>query len=54
MKFVPSMRNAFSLTADPNTETVFTVPLPGDVGETPGVLLIKSNMLNRRVGTFRM
>jgi hypothetical protein len=44
----------FSLTADPNTDTVLTVPLDGDEGETPGVLRMKSNMLDRRVGIVRM
>ena len=50
MKLVPSMRNMFSLTADPNTDTVLTEPLAGEVGETPGVLLIRLNMLYRRDG----
>jgi len=27
VKFVPSMRNRFSLPPDPNADTVFTVPL---------------------------
>lgn len=45
VKLVPSMRNAFSLTADPNTATVLTEPLDGDVGDTPGALLIRLNML---------
>ncbi len=54
VKFVPSMRNAFSLTADPNTDTVLMAPLAGEVGETPGALLIRLNMLYRRVGTDRM
>ena len=48
------MRNVFSLTADPNTDTLFTVPLAGDEGDTPGVLRIRSNMLNRRDGIVRM
>src|SRR5688500_2307250 len=48
------MRNAFSLTADPNTETVLTEPLAGEVGETPGALLIRLNMLYRRDGISRM
>ena len=47
---MPSMRNRFSLPPEPNADTVLTVPLDGDVGETPGAALIKSNMLNRRVG----
>jgi hypothetical protein len=42
------------LTLDPNIDTVLDVPLDGDVGDTPGVLLIKSNMLYRRVGTVLM
>src|SRR5919201_6521820 len=51
VKFVPSMRNRFSLPPEPNTDTVLTVPLDGEVGDTPGAALIKSNMLYRRVGT---
>src|SRR4029453_16212194 len=50
VKFVPSMRNRFSLTPPPNEDTVLTVPLVGEVGDTPGAALIKSNMLYRRVG----
>ena len=50
MKLVPSMRNAFSFTPEPNADTVFTVPLDGEVGDTPGAALMKSNMLNRREG----
>src|SRR6195256_6042337 len=50
VKFVPSMRNRFSLPPEPNADTVFTVPLDGDVGDTPGAARIASNMLNRRVG----
>ena len=50
VKFVPSMRNRFSLPPDPNADTVLTVPLDGDVGDTPGAARIASNMLNRRVG----
>src|SRR5262245_48078353 len=50
VKFVPSMRNRFSLPPEPNAETVVAVPLDGDVGETPGAALIASNMLNRRDG----
>src|SRR5215831_15258571 len=50
VKFVPSMRNRFSLPPEPNADTVLTVPLDGDVGDTPGAALIKSNILNRRVG----
>ncbi len=54
VKFVPSMRNVFSFTADPNAETVLTVPLDGDVGEIPGAFFRKSNMLKRRVGVVAM
>src|SRR5436190_13688913 len=50
VKFVPSMRNRFSLTPDPKEDTVLTVPLVGEVGDTPGAARIKSNMLYRRVG----
>src|SRR4030095_614810 len=50
VKFVPSIRNMFSLTPEPHEETVLTMPLVGDVGDTPGAALIKSNMLYRRVG----
>src|SRR6185436_15055478 len=50
VKFVPSIRNRFSFPPEPNTDTVLTVPLDGDVGDTPGTARIKSNMLNRRVG----
>ena len=39
------MRKAFSFTPDPNTETVLIDPPAGDVGDTPGVLLIRLNML---------
>ena len=50
VKFVPSMRNRFSLPPDPKADTVLTVPLVGDVGDTPGAARIESNMLKRRVG----
>src|SRR5262249_24939554 len=50
VKFVPSMRKRFSLPPDPNADTVVTVPLDGDVGDTPGAARIASNMLNRRDG----
>ena len=50
VKFVPSMRNVFSLVPDPNADTLLVVPFPGDVGDTPGAALMKSNMLNRRTG----
>src|SRR5262245_11450022 len=50
VKFVPSMRNRFSLPPEPNADTVLTVRLDGDVGDTPGAALIISNMLNRPVG----
>src|SRR5580765_5520043 len=53
VKLVPSMRNRFSLPPEPNADTVFTVPLDGDVGDTPGAALIASNMLKRRDGTAR-
>src|SRR6476660_10467495 len=53
VKFVPSMRKRFSLPPEPNAETVLTVPLDGEVGETPGAALIESNMLNRRDGIAR-
>src|SRR4051812_48715090 len=51
VKLVPSIRNRFSLPPEPNAETVFTVPLDGEVGDTPGAARIASNMLNRLVGT---
>jgi hypothetical protein len=44
------LRPVFSLTPDPKADTVLTVPLVGEVGDTPGAALIKSNMLNRRAG----
>ena len=50
VKFVPSMRNAFSLVPEPNTETLLLATLPGEVGETPGAARMESNMLNRRIG----
>src|SRR5216683_2872780 len=50
VKFVPSMRNWFSLVPEPNTDTVVVVPLDGDVGEIPGAARIESNILARRVG----
>src|SRR3954465_16002702 len=50
VKFIPSIKNAFSLVPEPNTETLLLETLPGDVGDTPGATLMKSNMLNRRVG----
>src|SRR5262245_20479330 len=50
VKFVPSMRNMFSLTPEPNEDTVLVIPLVGEVGDTPGAALIKSNILYRRVG----
>ena len=55
VKFVPSIRNWFSLTPDPSadtlvTDTVFVVLPAGDVGEIPGADLTKSNMPNRPVG----
>jgi hypothetical protein len=36
VKFVPSMRNWFSLVPEPNADTVVVVALDGEVGETPG------------------
>ncbi len=50
VKFVPSIRNWFSLVPEPNADTVVEVALPGEVGETPGAARMKSNMLARRVG----
>src|SRR5438128_11721688 len=50
VKFVPSNRNWFSFVPEPNADTVVVVPLEGEVGEIPGVALIASNMLDRRVG----
>src|SRR5919204_5607191 len=50
VKFVPSMRNRFSLPPEPSADMVLTEPLDGEVGDTPGAALIKSNMLYRRVG----
>src|SRR5262245_10454532 len=55
VKFVPSMRNWFSLTLEPSADTLVAdrlvvVPLAGEVGEIPGAALIKSNMLSRPVG----
>jgi hypothetical protein len=45
VKLVPSIRNRFSLPPDPKADTVFTVPLDGDVADRPGAALIASNML---------
>ena len=50
VKFVPSMRNWFSLVPEPNAETVVARALDGEVGEIPGRPGWKSNMLARRVG----
>src|SRR5437667_7933871 len=36
VKFVPSTGNRFSLTPEPKADTVLTVPLAGEVGDTPG------------------
>ena len=44
------MRNRFSFVPEPNTEMVVTTPLEGEVGDTPGAALTKSNILARRVG----
>src|SRR5688572_12218148 len=53
VKLVPSNRNWFSFVPEPNADTVAVVPLDGDVGDTPGAALMKSNMLARRVGMVR-
>jgi hypothetical protein len=50
VKFVPSIRNWFSLTPEPNADRVVVIALDGEVGETPGAALMKSNMLTRRAG----
>jgi hypothetical protein len=50
VKFVPSIRNMFSFVPEPNADTLLVATLPGEVGETPGAALMKSNMLNRRTG----
>src|SRR5215467_16058589 len=50
---VPSIRNWFSFVPDPKAEIVVTVPLDGDVGDTPGAFRMASNMLARRVGMAR-
>ena len=47
---VPSIRNWFSLVPEPKAEMVVTVPLDGEVADTPGVLRSASNMLARREG----
>ena len=52
--FMPSMRNWFSLVPEPNAEIVVAIPLDGEVGDTPGAALTKSNMLARRVGIASM
>src|SRR5258705_4734668 len=49
VKFVPSIRNVFSLVPEPNADTLFVDMLPGEVGDTPGAALTKSNLLKRRV-----
>src|SRR6266851_2153690 len=56
VKFVPSISHWFSLTPDPNADTVVVADaaLDGDVGEIPGAALMKSNMLMRRVGILVM
>src|SRR5215510_13934020 len=51
VKFVPSRRKAFSSTPPPKTETQLLFPLEAEVADTPGVALMKSNMLYRRTGT---
>jgi hypothetical protein len=58
VKFVPSIRNWFSLTLEPNAETLVVdtlvvVAVAGDVGEMPGAERMKSNILNRPVGIVR-
>ena len=53
VKLLPSTRNAFSFVLDPNADTLSSVPLLGDVGDTPGAILMKSNRLNRRTGIVR-
>src|SRR5262249_54636275 len=50
VKFVPSIKNVFSLVPEPNADTLLVDMLPGEVGETPGAALTKSNILKRRVG----
>jgi hypothetical protein len=50
VKFVPSIRNAFSFVPEPNTERLLLDRLPGAVADTPGAIRMKSNVLNRRVG----
>ena len=50
VKLVPSIVNVFSFVPDPNAETLFVEPLPGEVAEMPGAARMKSNMLNRRTG----
>src|SRR5262245_38412684 len=54
VKFDPSIRNAFSLTADPSIDTVLAVALEGELGETPGALRNKSKGPTRRDGVFLM
>src|SRR5262250_23334 len=50
VKFVPSIRNRFSLLPEPKADRVVDVALDGDVGEIPGAALRASNMLTRREG----
>ena len=50
VKFVPSIKIAFSFAPEPNAEMLFVVTLPGDVAEIPSAALMKSNMPNRRTG----
>src|SRR4029434_7919461 len=55
VKLVPSIRNWFSLVPEPKDDTVVVVPpelgpLEGDVGEIPGAMRMKSNMLARVLG----
>src|SRR3954447_1933819 len=54
VKFVPSIRNVFSLAPEPNADTSEFPPVPGEVAEMPGAAAMKSNMLERRVGIALM
>src|SRR5258708_26321125 len=57
VKFVPSIKNWFSLVPEPNADTVLAMPVApegGDVGEIPGAALINSHMLERRCGIALM
>src|SRR6476659_8500038 len=50
VKVVPSSRYRFSFTLEPKTETLGSAPLEAEVGDTPGVARMRSNMLKRRTG----